>query len=85
MRPEPRAGGWGVVIAAPDGTVELCGGEPGTTTNNRMELTAAIKGLEHFPAGAAIEMRCDSQYVVKSVTEWMRGWKARAGARPRVT
>ena len=74
--PNPGPGGWGVVIAAPDSTVELCGGEPGTTTNNRMELTAAIKGLEHFPAGAAIEMRCDSQYVVKSVTEWMRGWKA---------
>ena len=75
--PNPGPGGWGVVVAAPDGTVELCGGEPGTTTNNRMELTAAIKGLEHFPAGAAIEMRCDSQYVVKSVTEWMRGWKAK--------
>jgi ribonuclease HI len=75
--PNPGPGGWGVVVAASDGTVELCGGEPGTTTNNRMELTAAIKGLEHFPVGAAIEMRCDSQYVVKSVTEWMRGWKAK--------
>jgi ribonuclease HI len=75
--PNPGPGGWGVVVAAPEGTVELCGGEPGNTTNNRMELTAAIKGLEHFPAGAAIEMRCDSQYVVKSVTEWMRGWKAK--------
>ncbi|MCJ2075978.1 ribonuclease HI [Methylobacterium sp. E-016] len=75
--PNPGPGGWGVVVAAQDGMVELCGGEPGTTTNNRMELTAAIKGLEHFPAGAAIEMRCDSQYVVKSVTEWMRGWKAK--------
>ena len=47
--PNPGPGGWGVVVAAPDGTVELCGGEPGITTNNRMELTAAIKGLEHFP------------------------------------
>lgn len=75
--PNPGPGGWGVVVAAPEGMVELCGGEAGTTTNNRMELTAAIKGLEHFPAGAAIEMRCDSQYVVKSVTEWMRGWKAK--------
>ncbi|MGC5781080.1 ribonuclease H family protein [Methylobacterium sp. NFXW15] len=75
--PNPGPGGWGVVIATPDGMVELCGGEPGGTTNNRMELTAAIKGLEHFSPGAAIEMRCDSQYVVKSVTEWMRGWKAK--------
>ncbi len=74
--PNPGPGGWGVVIQAPTGTVELCGGER-ATTNNRMELTAAISALEHFPEGAPIEMRCDSQYVVKSVTEWMRGWKAR--------
>jgi ribonuclease HI len=57
--------------------MELWGGDPGKTTNNRMELMAAIKGLEYFPAGAAIEMRCDSQYVVRSVSEWMPGWKAR--------
>ncbi|RVU19146.1 ribonuclease HI [Methylobacterium oryzihabitans] len=74
--PNPGPGGWGVVIRAPEGPVELCGGER-ATTNNRMELTAAIRALEHFPEGAPIEMRCDSQYVVKSVTEWMRGWKAR--------
>ncbi|MEA1833198.1 ribonuclease HI [Methylobacterium durans] len=74
--PNPGPGGWGVVISAPDGALELCGGEAGTT-NNRMELTAAIRALEHFPEGAPIEMRCDSQYVIKSVTEWMRGWKAR--------
>ncbi|KQT59759.1 ribonuclease H [Methylobacterium sp. Leaf456] len=74
--PNPGPGGWGAVIQAPTGTVELCGGER-ATTNNRMELTAAISALEHFPEGAQIEMRCDSQYVVKSVTEWMRGWKAR--------
>ncbi|GEP07879.1 ribonuclease HI [Methylobacterium oxalidis] len=74
--PNPGPGGWGVVISGQEGTVELCGGELGTT-NNRMELTAAIRALEHFPEGAPIEMRCDSQYVVKSVTEWMRGWKAK--------
>ncbi|TNC10268.1 ribonuclease HI [Methylobacterium terricola] len=72
--PNPGPGGWGVVIQAPEGPVELCGGET-QSTNNRMELTAAIRALEHFPEGAAIEMRCDSQYVVKSVTEWIRGWK----------
>ncbi|GJE29344.1 ribonuclease HI [Methylobacterium organophilum] len=72
--PNPGPGGWGVVIQHPTGTVELHGGER-ATTNNRMELTAAISALEHFPEGAAIEMRCDSQYVVKSVTEWMKGWK----------
>jgi ribonuclease HI len=74
--PNPGPGGWGAVIAGPEGAIELCGGE-GATTNNRMELTAAIRALEHFPEGAAIEMRCDSQYVVKSATEWMKGWKAR--------
>ena len=74
--PNPGPGGWGVVIQDPAGTVELHGGER-ATTNNRMELTAAIRALEHFPEGAQIEMRCDSQYVVKSVTEWMRGWKSR--------
>ncbi|MEH3117996.1 MAG: ribonuclease HI [Methylorubrum populi] len=74
--PNPGPGGWGAVIQDPTGTIELHGGER-ATTNNRMELTAAIRALEHFPEGAAIEMRCDSQYVVKSVTEWMRGWKAR--------
>ncbi|SFU64792.1 ribonuclease HI [Methylobacterium sp. 174MFSha1.1] len=72
--PNPGPGGWGVVIEAPEGTVELCGGDP-QSTNNRMELTAAIRALEYFPEGAAIEMRCDSQYVIKSVTEWIRGWK----------
>ena len=74
--PNPGPGGWGVVIQAADGAIELFGGER-ATTNNRMELTAAIRALEHFPEGAAIEMRCDSQYVVKSVTEWMPGWKRR--------
>jgi len=74
--PNPGPGGWGVVIRAETGTIELCGGER-STTNNRMELTAAINALAHFPEGAAIEMRCDSQYVIKSVTEWMKGWKAK--------
>ncbi|MCJ2036303.1 ribonuclease HI [Methylobacterium sp. J-068] len=74
--PNPGPGGWGVVIEAESGRIELCGGDR-ATTNNRMELTAAINGLRHFPEGAQIEMRCDSQYVIKSVTEWMRGWKAK--------
>lgn len=74
--PNPGPGGWGVVIRAETDTVELCGGER-STTNNRMELTAAINALAHFPEGASIEMRCDSQYVIKSVTEWMKGWKAK--------
>ena len=74
--PNPGPGGWGVVIQAEEGPVELCGGER-ASTNNRMELTAAISALAWFPEGASIEMRCDSQYVVKSVTEWIPGWKRR--------
>lgn len=73
--PNPGPGGWGVVVATEAGHVELCGGDPGQTTNNRMELTAAIKALEHFQPGASIEIRCDSQYVVKAMNEWMRNWK----------
>lgn len=74
--PNPGAGGWGVVVSLPEGPRELYGGEL-ATTNNRMELTAAIQALEQFPEGAQIEMRCDSEYVVKSVTERMHGWKAK--------
>lgn len=72
--PNPGLGGWGVVIAAPGGDVELMGAEP-SSTNNRMELTAAIEALSWFPEGASIEMRCDSQYVVNSMTTWIAGWK----------
>lgn len=74
--PNPGTGGWGAVITGTDGVVELHGGEL-VTTNNRMELTAAIRALEHFHEGAQIEMRCDSQYVIKSMTEWMPAWKAK--------
>ncbi|GJD56330.1 Ribonuclease HI [Methylobacterium dankookense] len=74
--PNPGPGGWGVVITATEGNQEFYGGEL-STTNNRMELTAAIRALERFPEGASIEIRCDSQYVIKSVTEWLPGWKAR--------
>ena len=73
--PNPGPGGWGVVVVAEAGHLELCGGDPRQTTNNRMELTAAIKALEHFRPGASIEIRCDSQYVVKAMNEWMRNWK----------
>jgi ribonuclease HI len=53
---------------------ELCGGEK-ETTNNRMELTAAIKALEAVKKPAVIELTTDSQYVRKGITEWLQGWK----------
>ena len=68
----PGPGGWGVVIINPDGsTLALSGASP-STTNNRMEITAAIEALRAFPAGAAVTLRSDSQYVVKTMT---LGWK----------
>ena len=72
--PNPGPGGWGVVILDPGGRVEMRGGEA-STTNNRMELTAAVRALERFPEGASVEMRLDSRYVVDAMTQWVRTWK----------
>ena len=73
----PGPGGWAYVLPVGDtgdGTpVEASGGES-RTTNNQMELTAAIRGLAATPAGAAVELATDSQYVVKGMTEWLPGW-----------
>lgn len=64
---------------------ELWGGEL-DTTNNRMELTAAIRGLEALKRASSIVLTTDSQYVRKGITEWIKGWKAKgwktAGRQP---
>ncbi|MEM7167142.1 MAG: ribonuclease HI [Planctomycetota bacterium] len=73
-RGNPGPGGWGVLIDAADGIEELYGGEP-QTTNNRMELIAAIRALEFFTDGQPIEIHTDSQYVKNGITTWMKGWK----------
>jgi len=67
-------GGWGVVVLS-DGQVaeELAGSDP-ETTNNRMELTAAIRGLERVPAGTDVTLHSDSEYLINTMT---RGWKRR--------
>ncbi len=70
----PGRGGWGVVIVEPDGVRrELCGSDP-NTTNNRMEITAAIEALRALEPGADVTLRSDSQYVVNTMTQ---GWKRR--------
>lgn len=70
----PGPGGWGVVLIAPDGaTSEYQGADP-ATTNNRMEITAAIEALRRTPEGARIALHSDSQYVIKTMT---MGWKRR--------
>lgn len=77
----PGPGGWAAVILSNgDDAVELAGGED-STTNNRMELIAVIRALEHvrreFGPDRKIEVHTDSQYVQKGITTWMEGWIAK--------
>lgn len=76
-RPNPGPGGWGVVVLAPGKQPrELSGGEP-ATTNNRMELQAALEGLAVVDAGQRVEIVTDSEYLRRGITEWLAGWRAR--------
>ena len=72
----PGPGGWGAVLISGANEREICGGEP-ATTNNRMELMAAIQALEALKRPCKVELHTDSQYVRKGITEWIGGWKAR--------
>lgn len=70
----PGPGGWGVLLRYDDVEKELYGGEK-NTTNNRMELKAAIEALQSLTEGCEVQLTTDSQYVRKGITEWMVGWK----------
>ena len=70
----PGPGGWGALLRWNDHEKRLCGGEP-LTTNNRMEMMAAIQALESLREACAIALHTDSTYVMKGITEWMPGWK----------
>ena len=72
----PGPGGWGVLLKAGGTEKELFGGELGTT-NNRMEMTAVIRALESLKRPCAVTLFMDSQYVLKGITEWLPGWKAK--------
>jgi ribonuclease HI len=73
----PGPGGWGVLLRSSDGTEkELFGGER-ETTNNRMEMTAVIQALGALKRPCAVTLHLDSQYVLKGITEWLTGWKAK--------
>ncbi|MFA5041036.1 MAG: ribonuclease HI [Bdellovibrionales bacterium] len=72
----PGPGGWGVLLRMNGVEKELSGGE-NPTTNNRMELTAAIMGLEALTRPSRVKLYTDSQYVQKGITEWLKGWVAR--------
>lgn len=73
-RGNPGPGGWGVLLRYGSDEKQLWGGEP-ETTNNRMELTAAIKALEALSRKCRVVLTTDSQYVRKGITEWIENWK----------
>lgn len=72
----PGPGGWGVLLKAGAIEKELFGGELGTT-NNRMEMTAVIEALAALKRPCEVTLHLDSQYVLKGITEWLPGWKAK--------
>ncbi|CAA7618027.1 ribonuclease HI [Magnetospirillum sp. SS-4] len=72
----PGPGGWGAILRFKGVEKELKGGEP-QTTNNRMEMMAVLVALNSLTRPCAVDLYTDSQYVMKGVTEWLRGWKAR--------
>jgi ribonuclease HI len=72
----PGPGGWGALLMSGGREKELSGGEP-MTTNNRMELTAAIMALEGLTRPCTVDLFTDSQYVRDGITKWLRNWKAR--------
>lgn len=84
-RPNPGPGGWGVVVLRPgEEPLELSGGEE-RTTNNRMELTAALHALEELAEDEPAHLHTDSLYLRKGITEWLprwvrQGWKRKGGA-----
>jgi len=75
-RGNPGPGGWGVLLRYNGTEKHLYGGEA-HTTNNRMELLAAIRDLEAVSETCQIDLTSDSQYVRKGITEWLQGWKAK--------
>ena len=73
----PGPGGWGALLRSADGSEkELFGGELGTT-NNRMEMMAVIEALAALKRPCQVTLHVDSQYVLKGMTEWLAGWKAK--------
>ena len=70
----PGPGGWGVLLRAGAHEREIYGGEP-ETTNNRMELTAAIQALQALTEPCAVELTTDSTYVKDGITKWLQNWK----------
>ena len=72
----PGPGGWGAVLRYGEVEKEMSGGEP-ATTNNRMELMAAIMAIEAVKRPCEIHLHTDSEYLRQGITEWLAGWRAR--------
>ncbi len=70
----PGPGGWGALLEYKGKLKEICGGEA-ETTNNRMELTAAIEALNSLKRPSQVTLNTDSKYVMDGITKWMHGWK----------
>jgi ribonuclease HI len=70
----PGPGGWGALLRYGSKERELFGGEP-DTTNNRMELTAVIRGLDAMTRAVTVHVHTDSTYVMQGMTKWIHGWK----------
>lgn len=72
----PGPGGWGVILEAGDETEQYSGSES-QTTNNRMELTAAIEGLLRLPPGSSVQIFTTSDYLYQGITQWIHNWRRR--------
>ncbi|HEX8193016.1 MAG TPA: ribonuclease HI [Allosphingosinicella sp.] len=70
----PGPGGWGAIVRSGAHEKEMCGGEP-VTTNNRMELLAAIRALQALKRPCAVTLHTDSNYVKDGITKWIHGWQ----------
>ncbi len=73
----PGPGGWGAVLLAPGGASREISGAQAETTNNRMELTAAIEALDALKRPCHVVLHTDSNYVRQGITEWLAAWKRR--------
>jgi len=71
----PGPGGWGAVLRYGTRVKEICGGDPSPTTNNRMELMAAIQALEHLTRPVPVRLHTDSSYLRDGITKWLHGWR----------
>lgn len=74
----PGPGGWGSVILLPDGNVQELGGGESSTTNNRMEMTAALEALRDIRGvQGSVDFYTDSTYLIRGITQWIWGWRKR--------